>query len=150
MKCRSGIRNQECVQVRRSYKLIRLLFQLFEQIPTHFSKRMCHAKIQRAEINQGESSILDEISGLAIIKILDGSTYSTVPLKLKFMHNAATLDRVNNGPDTIMFKPEEMLGTVDLRHLGYYKIKQGIQQQNLSKYYKFKGQIHYVNILINS
>ena len=31
-----------------------------------------------------------------------------------------------------------MIGIVDLRSLGYYKIKQGILQQNLSKYYKFK------------
>ena len=31
-----------------------------------------------------------------------------------------------------------MLGILDLRSLGYYKIKQGILQQNLSKYYRFK------------
>ena len=31
-----------------------------------------------------------------------------------------------------------MLGTIDLRSLGYYKIKQGILQQNISKYYRFK------------
>ena len=31
------------------------------------------------------------------------------------MHNAATLDIVNNGPDTIIFKLEEMLGLLDLR-----------------------------------
>ena len=53
-------------------------------------------------------------------------------LKLKFMHNAATLDIVNNGPDTIMFKLEEILGILDLRSLGYYKIKQGMLQQNVS------------------
>ena len=34
--------------------------------------------------------------------------------------------------------PEEMLGILDLRSLGYYKIKQGILQQILSKYYKFE------------
>ena len=32
-----------------------------------------------------------------------------------------------------------MIGTLDLRSLGYYKIKQGILQQNLSKYYRFKS-----------
>ena len=32
-----------------------------------------------------------------------------------------------------------MLGILDLRSLGYYKIKQGILQQNLSKYYRFKN-----------
>ena len=57
-------------------------------------------------------------------------------LKLKFMHNAAMLDIVNNGRDTIIFRPE--VGIVDLRSLGYYKIKQCILQQNLSKYYKFE------------
>ena len=85
-----------------------------------------------------KAPFIDEMSGLAIIKILDGSTYSTMLLKLKFMCNAATLDVVNNGPDTIIFKLEEMLGIIGLRSLGYYKTKQGILQQNLSKYYKFK------------
>ena len=79
----------------------------------------------------------DEISGLAIIKILDGSTYSSMLIKLKFTCNAAILDIVNNGTETI-FKPEEMLAIVDLRLLGYYKIKQGILQQNLSKCYTFE------------
>ena len=31
-----------------------------------------------------------------------------------------------------------MIGVTDLRLLGYYKIKQGILQQNLSRYYRFK------------
>ena len=48
------------------------------------------------------------------------------------------LDIVNNGSDTIIFKTEEVLGILDLRSLGYYKIKQGILQQNLSKYYIFE------------
>ena len=82
-----------------------------------------------------KAPFVGEISGLAIIKILNGSAYSTMLLKLKFMCNAATLDIVNN---PIIFKPEEMLGIVDLRYSGYYKIKQGILQQNLSKYYKFE------------
>ena len=54
------------------------------------------------------------------------------------MCNAATLDIVNNGLDTMIFKSEEMLEILNLRSFGYYKIKQGILQQNLSKCYKFK------------
>ena len=38
-------------------KLMRLLFQHFEQISTHLSKRMHHAKTLRAEIYQIEGSI---------------------------------------------------------------------------------------------
>ena len=56
-------------------------------------------------------------------------------IKLKFTCNAAILDIVNNGIETIIFKPKEMIGILDLRLLGYYKIKQDILQQNLSKYY---------------
>ena len=37
------------------------------------------------------------------------------------------------------FDPQEMLGILDLRSLGYYKIKQGILQQNLSKGHRFKS-----------
>ena len=85
-----------------------------------------------------KAPFIDEISGLAIIKILDGSIYSTILLKLKFMHKEAILYIVNNGTDTIIFKPEEMLGIMDLRSLDYYTIKQGILQQNLSKYYRFE------------
>ena len=72
-----------------------------------------------------KAPFVDEISGMAIIKILDGGTYSTLLIKLKFTHNKAILDIVNRGKDTMIFKPEEMIGIIDLRSLGYYKIKQG-------------------------
>ena len=38
----------------------------------------------------------------------------------------------------MIFKPGEMIEVIDLRLLGYYKFKQGILQQNLSRYYKFE------------
>ena len=74
---------------------------------------------------------MDEISGLAIIKIIDGGTYSTLLIKLKFTCNKAILDIKNKGKDTMILRPKEMIGIIDLRSLGYYKIKQGILQQNL-------------------
>ena len=81
---------------------------------------------------------IDKISGLAIVKILDGGTYSTLLIKIKFLQNKATLDITNKGTFTMIFKPEERIGIIDLRSLGYYKIKQGILQQNLSIYYRFE------------
>ena len=66
---------------------------------------------------------IDEISGLAIIKITDGGTYSTLLIKLKFMHNKVVLDIKNAGKDTMILKPKEMIGIADIRSLGYYKIK---------------------------
>ena len=38
----------------------------------------------------------------------------------------------------MILRPKEMIGIIDLRSLGYYKIKQGILQQNLSRYYRFE------------
>ena len=80
----------------------------------------------------------DEISGMAIIKILDSSTCSTLLMKLKISCKKAVLDIVIKGKDTMIFKPEEVIGIIDLRSLGYYKIKQGTLQQNLSRYYRFE------------
>ena len=70
-------------------------------------------------------------------------------IKLNFICNAAILDIVNNGTETIIFKPEEMVGIVDLRLLGYYKIKQGILQQNLSKCCRFERAEKLCKYLIN-
>ena len=59
-------------------------------------------------------------------------------LKLKFTWNLATLDITNSSLDTVIFDLKEMLGILHLRYLGLCKIKQGIIQQNLSKYYRFE------------
>ena len=76
-----------------------------------------------------KAPFVDEISGMAIIKIIDEGTYSSLLTKLKFTHNRAILDIMNKGKDTMILRPEEMIGIIDLRSLGYYKIKQGILQQ---------------------
>ena len=39
----------------------------------------------------------------------------------------------------VILKPNQMLGILDLRSLSYYKIKQGVLQQNLSKCYHFES-----------
>ena len=54
------------------------------------------------------------------------------------MHKKAVLDIVNRGKDIMIFKLKEMIGIIDLRSLGYYKIKQGILQPNISRYYRFE------------
>ena len=70
---------------------------------------------------------------MAIIKILDRGTYSTLLIKLKFTCNKAILDIVNKGRDTMIFNPEEMIGIIDLRSLRYYKIKKGIHATKLKQ-----------------
>ena len=41
---------------------------------------------------------------------------------------------MNSSLETVISDPKEMLGILDLRLMGYYKIKQGILQQNFSTY----------------
>ena len=101
-----------------------------------FPEKKIILKPSEQKLVKVKAPFIDEISGMAIIKILDEGTYSTLLIKLKFMCNKAVLDIVNKGKDTMIFKPEEMIGIIDLRSLGYYKIKQGILQQNLSRYYR--------------
>ena len=84
-----------------------------------------------------ESPFLEEISGMAIVKIMDQGQKMPMMLKLKFIRNKATLDITNNTRETIIFDKKTSIGILDLRSLGYYKIKQGVLQQNLDKYYQF-------------
>ena len=86
-----------------------------------------------------EAPFVDEISGLAIVKMLDTREQCTVVLKLKFVRNRVSLDVTNNMQETVIFEPKQMLGILDLLSLGYYKIKQGVLQQNLSKCYHFES-----------
>ena len=86
-----------------------------------------------------EALFVDEISGLAIVNMLDNKGQYAVVLKLKFIRNCASLGVTNNTKETAIFDPNQMLGILDLRSLGYYKIKQGVLQQNLSKCYHFES-----------
>ena len=112
-------------------------FTFFNMFVPIFPEKDVILKPNGQKLIKVRAPFVDEISGMAIIKILDGGTHSTLLIKLKFMCNKAILDIVNKGKETMIFKPEEMVGVIDLRSLGYYKIKQGILQQNLSRYYRF-------------
>ena len=87
-----------------------------------FPKECIVLKPKEQKLIKLEEPFIDEISGLAIIKILDKNTNSTMMFKLKFMQNSAILDITNNSLVMIIFGPEEVLGILVLRSLGYYKI----------------------------
>ena len=46
---------------------------------------------------------------------------------------------MNSTHETVTFDPKEILGIIDLRLLGYYKLKQGVLKQNLSCMYHFES-----------
>ena len=110
---------------------------LNRSVPIYLEKELI-LKANEQKLVRVRVPFVDDISGLAIIKIIDGRTNSTLLIKLKFTRNKAVLDIKNVGKDTMILNPKEMIGIVDIISLGYYKIKQGILQQNLSKYYRFE------------
>ena len=85
-----------------------------------------------------EAPFVEEISGMAIIKIIDQGQKTPMMLKLKFVRNKPMLDITNNTRETLIFDKKTMIGILNLRSLGYYMIKQGVLQQTLNKYYHFK------------
>ena len=103
-----------------------------------YPRRKIILKLNEQKLVKVKAPFMDEISGLTIIIIIDGGNYNTLLIKLKLTCNKAILDIKNKGKDTMILRPEEMIGIIDLRSLGYYEIKQRMLQQNLSRYYRFK------------
>ena len=56
-----------------------------------------------------EAQFIDEISGHMIVKMIDNEGQCTVVLKLKFVRNCASLDIVNNTPETVIFDPNQYI-----------------------------------------
>ena len=75
---------------------------------------------------------------MAMVKILDIKEQTTNMIKLKFIRNKAVLKIKNKTCETITFGRTDMMGVVDLRSLGFYKIKQEVLQEHLSRHYHFE------------
>ena len=104
-----------------------------------FSKEQIILKPGEQRFIKIETPFIDLISGLVIVKMLEKKAQSTLTFKFKFVRNAASLDVTNSSFEMVLFNLKEMLGILDLRSIGYYKIKHGVLQQNLSKYFRLKS-----------
>ena len=70
-----------------------------------------------------ETAFVEEISGMAIVKIIDKGQKMPMMLKLKFICNKATLDITNNSREILIFDKKTMLGILDLSFLGLLQEK---------------------------
>ena len=82
-----------------------------------------------------EAPFIEELSGIAMVNILDMKMQTTTMIKLKLIWNKAVLKVKNKTHKTITFCRTGMMGVVDLRLLGFYKIKQEVLQEHLSRHY---------------
>ena len=66
-------------------------------------------KPKEQKIIKIEATFVDEMSGLAIVKILDRKEQNTMMTKFRFTWNLALLDVTNNSLEIVIFNPKEML-----------------------------------------
>ena len=111
---------------------------LNQSIP-FFPREKVSVKLKEQGILTFEAPFIEEISGMMIPKMLDTKEQKTLTMKLKFIRNRAIFKVMNSTHKTVTFDPKKMLGIVDVRSLGYYKIKQGVLQQNVSCMYHFES-----------
>ena len=104
-----------------------------------FPKEKVSVKPKEQRLIILEAPFVEEISGMAITKMLDIKEQKTLTMKLKFIRNRAMFKVTNSTHETVTFDPKEMLSIVDLRSLGYYKINESVLQQNLSCMYHFES-----------
>ena len=100
-----------------------------------FPKEKVSVKPKEQKLIILEAPFVEEISGMVINRMLDAKEQKTLTMKLKFIRNRAMFKVSNSTHEMVTFDPKEMLSIVDLRSLGYHKIKQGVLQQNLSCMY---------------
>ena len=118
-----------------------------------FPKEKVTVKPKEQKVLILEAPFVEEISGMVITKMLDTKEQKTLTMKLKFIRNRAIFKVMNSTHKAVTFHPKEILGIINLRLLGYYKIKQGVLQQNLSCMYHFESAnevCNQLNKLINN
>ena len=86
-----------------------------------------------------DTAFVEELSGMVMVKILDMKEQTTNMIKLKFIQNKVVSKIKNKTHETVTFGKTDMMGVIDLRSLGFYKIKQEIRQEHLSRHYHFES-----------
>ena len=72
----------------------------------------------------------EQLSGVAIVKIVQGA--KTITLQLTLKKNLGILDMVNATNKPMVFCRNNSIGIVDIRSLGFYNIRHSTLQYNLS------------------
>ena len=73
---------------------------------------------------------IEKLLGHAIAKLLYKGSLGT--MKIRLVDNLTVMQIINNTPSTMCLSPEESIGIVDIRSLGYYNIKPQVMHFNLT------------------
>ena len=89
-----------------------------------FAKEEVEVKPKEQKLVTIEAPFLEEISGMAITKLLDTKSHIAFTLKQKFIRNRATLKVTNSTQEMVTFNPEHEVGHCRFRILGILQIKE--------------------------
>ena len=87
-----------------------LCFSFLNRSIPIFPKEQLILKPKEQRFIKIETSFIDEISGLAIVKMFNKKVQHTRMFKCKFVQNLSNLNVTNSSLETIIFDPREMLG----------------------------------------
>ena len=73
---------------------------------------------------------IEKLSGHAVTKLLYKGSLGTI--KIRLVDNITVMQIINNTPSTMYLSPEQSIGIVDIRSLGYYNIKPEVMHFNLT------------------
>ena len=79
-----------------------------------FPREQVVVKLGEKKLIPIETPFVEEISGMAIVKIIDKGQKMPMMLKLKFIQNKATLDIPNNTREILIFDRKTMIGILEL------------------------------------
>ena len=77
-------------------------FSFMNKLIQFFPKEQIILKLKGQDFIKIEAPFVDEISGLAVFKMLDKKAQSTMMLKLEFIQNLTTLDVTNSPLNTVI------------------------------------------------
>ena len=92
-------------------------FRFLSRLIPIFPREQVIIKLGEKKLIPEESPFIEEISGMAIVKIGDQGQKMLMMLKLKFIRNKAMPDITNNTRETIIFDKKMSIGILDLRSL---------------------------------
>ena len=76
---------------------------------------------------------IEKLSGHAVAKLLYKGSLGT--MKIRLVDNITVMQIINNTPTTMYLSPEQSIGIVDIRSLGYYNIKPEVMHFNLTGFH---------------
>ena len=76
---------------------------------------------------------IEKLSGHAVAKLLYKGSLGT--MKVRLVDNITVMQIINNTPSTMYLSPEQSIGIVDIRSLGYYNIKPEVMCFNLTGFH---------------